>query len=57
LTTATLLSRTGVVAVAATVGREHVWERCSIAELVGVNAITNACTVLHRIGEDADDGA
>src|ERR1700751_2423121 len=45
------------MAIAAAMGRKHVWERCSIAEFVGVNAITNARPELHRIDEDADNGA
>jgi hypothetical protein len=57
LTAAALLTGAGVVAVATAMGRKHVWERCSIADFVGVNTIANAGTELHRIDEDAGDGA
>ena len=43
--------------VATAMGRKDVWERRAIAAFVGVHTITNARTVLHRIDEDADDGA
>ena len=57
LTTAALLSGACVMAVATAMGRKDVWERCSIADFVGVNTIANTRTELHRIDEDADDGA
>lgn len=57
LTTTALLSRTCVMAVPTAMGRKHVWERRSIAEFVGVNAITDARTELDWIDEDAGDGA
>ena len=45
------------MAVATAMGRKHVWECFSITDFVCVNTITDACSVLHRIDEDADDGA
>jgi hypothetical protein len=45
------------MAVTTAMGRKHVGERFSITDFVGVNTITNARSILHRIDEDADDGA
>jgi hypothetical protein len=45
------------MAVTAAMRRKHVWECFSITDFVGVNTIANACPVLHRIDEDAGDGA
>jgi len=45
------------MAVTTAMSRKDVRERFSIAHFVGVDAVTNARTVLHRIDEDADDGA
>jgi hypothetical protein len=38
-------------------GGKHVRERLSVPSFVDVHAITDWRTVLHRIDEDADDGA
>ena len=57
LTVAALLPRACVMAITSAMRRKHVWERFSIADFVGVYTITNPRTVLHRIDEDADDGA
>jgi hypothetical protein len=45
------------MAVATAMGGKHVWECFSITDFVRVHTITNAGSVLHRIDEDADDGA
>ena len=57
LTVAALLTRACVMAVTSAMRRKHVWEHFSIAAFVRVNTVTNPRTVLHRIDEDADDGA
>src|SRR5262249_35942092 len=57
LTSAALLSGTRVTAVAAAVCRENVRKRRSVAVLIGVHSITDACTELDGIGENADNGS
>src|SRR6266576_1531871 len=57
LTVATLLPRAGVMAVATAMRRSNVGERLGIAVFVGVDAVTDSRTVLHRIGEDAGNSA
>src|ERR1700747_1409256 len=56
LSGAACLSGPNVVAVTSVVGRHNIWERCTIAFRIELNAVTDQGAELHRIHKDAGHG-
>src|SRR5215510_11164206 len=57
LASASSLARTNVVAVTTAMRGLYIGERGTIARFIHVDAIANTSAELHRVGEDASDGA